>query len=291
MWHIHVDIGLRMKVDNRVLLILVCCLTLFLFPVTAFSSGLLRIALGFLCLLFFPGYALISALFPKQDTLNLIERVALGFGLSIAIVPLIGLALNYTPWGITLNPILIAVGSFIFVTSLIGIIRQQMMSGDQRFGITLDWDWSAVREMNRMSKILLALVFVATLALAGLVTYSVVKPSPSPKPSEFYLLNSAGKAENYPRQVKPGSPVNIMVSVINNEVAPTAYRVKITCAGDAIKEISTGKLSQGEKWAQTVGFTLQSAGQNRKVDLQLYKEGAAEPYYKDPLYLYLDVTD
>jgi len=28
-----------------------------------------------------------------------IERVALSFGLSIAIVPLIGLVLNFTPWG------------------------------------------------------------------------------------------------------------------------------------------------------------------------------------------------
>jgi len=127
-----------MKLDNRVLLILVCCITLFLFPVTAFSSGVLRIALGFLCLLFFPGYALISALFPKRDTLSLIERVALSFAMSIAVVPLIGIALGYTPWGITLNPILIAVASFIFLASIVGIIRQQLLPDDLRFSITLN---------------------------------------------------------------------------------------------------------------------------------------------------------
>jgi len=34
-----------------------------------------------------------------------IERVALAFGLSIAIVPLLGLVLNFTPWGIRLTPL------------------------------------------------------------------------------------------------------------------------------------------------------------------------------------------
>ena len=100
---------MHMKLDNRVLLTMVCCFTLFLFPLTAFSAGPLRIALSFICLLFFPGYALISALFPRQGTLSLLERSVLSIGLSIAIVPLIGLALNYTPWGIRLDPILIAV--------------------------------------------------------------------------------------------------------------------------------------------------------------------------------------
>jgi uncharacterized membrane protein len=280
-----------MKWDNRVLLILVCCLTLFLFPVTAFSAGLPRIALGYLCLLFFPGYALISALFPKQGTLSMLERTALSFGLSIAVVPLIGLALSYTPWGIRLNPILIAVAAFIFAMAIAGILRQQLLPEDQRFAITLNLNWSAMRDMNRMTRALLVLVVVATLALAGLVAYAAVKPSLNPQPSEFYILNSEGKAENYPRQVKTGSPVNIMLTVVNHEMAATSYRIKIVNAGATIKEITTNELSPGEKWAEQVSFSLQSAGLNQKVDFQLYKDGSAEPYFKEPLYLYLDVSD
>jgi len=38
-----------------------------------------------------------AALFPGKDDLDGIERIALSFGLSIAVVPLMGLALNYTP--------------------------------------------------------------------------------------------------------------------------------------------------------------------------------------------------
>jgi len=272
-------------------LILLCCLTLFLFPVTAFATGPLRIALSFICLLFFPGYALVSALFPRQGTLSLLERSVLSIGLSIAIVPLIGLALNYTPWGIRLNPILIAVASFIFAAALAGIIRQQLLPAEQRFSITLDWSWSAIPGMSRASKILAMLVFAAVLALAGLGIYQLVKLPPVQQPTEFYILNPEGKAQDYPRQVKPGSPVNVMVTVINNEAVPAEYRVRITCAGVTLKEAPAGKLAPGQKWAEQVSFALQSAGLNRKVDFQLYKDVAPEPYFREPLYLYIDVAD
>ena len=66
-----------------------------------------RIILGLPLVLFLPGYSLIAALFAGKDDLDGIERVALSFGLSIAVVPLFGLALNYTPFGIRLTPVLI----------------------------------------------------------------------------------------------------------------------------------------------------------------------------------------
>ena len=61
----------------------------------------LRAVLGFILVLFVPGYVFVSALFPGRDELNGIERLALSIGLSICIVIFIGIALNYTPWGIT----------------------------------------------------------------------------------------------------------------------------------------------------------------------------------------------
>ena len=60
----------------------------------------LRVVLALPLMLFIPGYCVIAALFPKDGDINLIERFVLSFGLSIAIVPLIGLGLNFTPWGI-----------------------------------------------------------------------------------------------------------------------------------------------------------------------------------------------
>ena len=121
-----------MKVDNRKILIAVIVATLVLFAAIIFTSGALRITLGLLSILFFPGYTLLSALFPKQDSIGGIERIALSFGLSIAVTPIIGLILNYTPWGITLYPILISITLFILVTSTIAWYRQWTLPPNER---------------------------------------------------------------------------------------------------------------------------------------------------------------
>jgi hypothetical protein len=89
-------------------------LTIYILPsIEPFS--ILRIIIGFIFVLFIPGYALNNLLFPnKHDT---IENVAFSIGFSLAIVPLIGLILNYTPLGIRLDPIVLLIS----ITS-IGII-------------------------------------------------------------------------------------------------------------------------------------------------------------------------
>ena len=66
-----------------------------------------RIILGFPLLLFLPGYSLICAVFPKKNH-DGSEKIALSVTLSIAIIILIGLALNYTPWRIRTTPFLLA---------------------------------------------------------------------------------------------------------------------------------------------------------------------------------------
>ncbi len=71
-----------------------------------------RYVLGTLFVLYMPGMALIEALYPREEELSPLERLALSIGLSLAVVPLIGLVLNYTPWGIRLNPILASLTMF-----------------------------------------------------------------------------------------------------------------------------------------------------------------------------------
>jgi len=81
-----------------ILLTLLCIPFVLIPPLNEISP--IRIILGLPLVLFLPGYSLIATLFPRKDDLDAIERIALSFGLSIAIVPLLGLALNYTPFGI-----------------------------------------------------------------------------------------------------------------------------------------------------------------------------------------------
>ena len=87
-----------------------------------------RIILGLPLVLFLPGYALIAALFPRKDDLDGIERVALSFGLSIAIVPLLGLALNYTPFGIRLSPVFTVLSVFTISLAICAYVRRRRIT-------------------------------------------------------------------------------------------------------------------------------------------------------------------
>jgi uncharacterized membrane protein len=81
--------------------------------------------------LFLPGYAFIKMLFPQKlpiatssEEMDNIERIALSLGMSLAIVPIIGLTLNYTPWGIRLTPIVPSLFALTLIFAAIAVARE-----------------------------------------------------------------------------------------------------------------------------------------------------------------------
>ena len=100
--------------------------------------------LGIIFVLWLPGYTFIKALFPahvpiKTSTENLetIERIALSLGMSIALVPIIGLLLYYTPWGISLTPIVLSLLALTLVFATAAITREhQTKTKTQAYSIT-----------------------------------------------------------------------------------------------------------------------------------------------------------
>jgi len=84
----------------------------------------LRYVLGTVLVLFLPGYALVEALYPRGDELSPLERLALSIGLSLALVPLVGLVLNYTPFGIRLYPVLASLSLLTLGLTFIGAWRK-----------------------------------------------------------------------------------------------------------------------------------------------------------------------
>jgi len=90
----------------------------------------IRWVLGSLFVLFIPGYVTVEALFPKGRELDTIERFALSIGLSLALVPLVGLLLNYTPWGIRLNPIVISLTLLTVGLAIVALAREYRLSSE-----------------------------------------------------------------------------------------------------------------------------------------------------------------
>jgi len=85
--------------------------------------------------LFIPGYALIAAFFPARGDLDGIERVALSFGLSIAVTPLIGLRSTTRPGGIRLDPILVSLTLFSLAMAAVAWYRRLLLPADERFSV------------------------------------------------------------------------------------------------------------------------------------------------------------
>jgi len=102
-------------------------ITFFTMIIVFIADGLtmlspLRYVLGTVFVLFLPGYSLVKALYPGRQ-LRPLEESALSIGLSLALVPLIGLILNYTPWGIRLVPVTISLGLTTTALSIFGAYR------------------------------------------------------------------------------------------------------------------------------------------------------------------------
>lgn len=143
--------------------------------------------------------------------------------------------------------------------------------------------------MPRWDKALSISLVVAILVVLGGIVYFAITPQPSEKFTEFYILGSQGKADNYPQQVIVGANVDVIIGVVNHEYQPATYRIRITINGVRNKEISVGTLAQEQKWEQKISFVAQLPGDKQKVEFWLYKDNGVEPYLKDPLRLYIDV--
>jgi hypothetical protein len=89
----------------------------------AYPLVLLRWVAGSVFVLLLPGYVTLRALFPKRE-LDDVENFALSLGLSLALVPLISLVLNYTPWGITLNALILSLTLYVVIVGFAAAARR-----------------------------------------------------------------------------------------------------------------------------------------------------------------------
>ncbi len=88
----------------------------------AFPMVYARYLFGSFFVLFLPGYSLVKVLFTDRE-LDIVERVALSIGLSLALVPLAGLLLNYTPWGIRTTPVTLSLLGLTVVFASAAVVR------------------------------------------------------------------------------------------------------------------------------------------------------------------------
>jgi uncharacterized membrane protein len=197
------------------------------------SATPVRIVLAIPIVLFIPGYCLIAALFPKNNDIDLLERIALSIGLSIVILPMIGFALNFTPVGIRLDQIVFSLTLFTWEMILVAYYRRTRLPPDERFRIPFFEIAGTIRKeifpedikrVNRLFSVVLSLAIIIALIM---IVYLIAVPREGDRSSEFYILGEHKMAAGYPELIIPEQEYPIYIGVVNHEYRNMTYTIEI----------------------------------------------------------------
>lgn len=210
-----------------------------------------RSAVGLFAILFAPGYALVSALFPKQNSrtaifediragvtraegrVTAVERVLLALGISVGLVPLIGLGLNYTPRGVDSSILLVSTGSVTLVLTVAAAVRRQRTPPSERFdpnvsGFTRN-AFGQLKAVQARSNLTLVVIIGFLVASAG-IGFAVLDADRGEQFTSLYLLSEDPEtgesiAGEYPDEITRGETGNVTIGMTNNEGERVDYTV------------------------------------------------------------------
>ena len=252
--------------------------------------------LAIILVLFAPGYALVAALFPNERQLDWINRLVLSFGLSIAVVPLLGLTLNFTSFGLRAPAVVTTIALFTVLVSAGAWWRRMRLPAKDRLSATISLALPAWKEYSPRDRILAMVLAVCMIAAAGTVSYVVVAPRPREPVTEFYLLGPSGSASGYPTNLTVSQLGSVIIGIANHEAASVDYTVRIDLVGVRIVYNATSGsnetaevnrtswstfnviLADGQNWTRPYTFQINFTG-IWKIQFLLFKDGnLASPY-------------
>lgn len=263
------------------------------------NGTIIRPVLGISMVLFLPGYALAAAVFPGKKDVGGIERAVLSFGLSIAMVPMVGLALNYTQWGVRLDPTIVCVTILTLIFVLVANKRRHDIPEEGRFSIDFLGAYRSINsetigDKTRIDKALTVVLIVALLLITSMTAYVIAMPGHDEKYTEFYLLGPEGMAENYPYKYILGDEKTVIVGIANHESRNMTY--DLVASLDDLNNSTTVKLysesimlPENEVWEKAINVTPDLVGINMKMEFLLYADGNMSAPYKE-CHLLVNVT-
>lgn len=282
------------------------------FAIRGGVEGLARVALVVPFVVFVPGYALVAAVYPRRSdptavphfddetqppgryAVGGVERFALSVVVSVAVVPMVAAVANFTPWGITLFPVLAGVCIATAVFTLAAAVARLLATPEERFAIS-PWSLGRIgtvlfgprRDDGTTVRALNVLLVVSMLLVVASAGYAATQEPKTDQFTELYLVSDdggkKGSPPSYDGTLNRGQSQSYTVAIENREGERTRYtvviqlqRIETTDSGVRVK--SADRLGAFEKtvgnretYNHTHEVTPTTSGENLRIAYLLYK--------------------
>jgi uncharacterized membrane protein len=221
-----------------------------LLAVVDVASPVVRAIVGFPLLFLAPGYAMVSVFFPRASPIEStgstpligqtrdvtdVERAALAFGLSVALLPLLGLVVAVLSWGFTTSTVVATVGGFVLVGVAIAAVRRARIPLQDRYRFRLGRLLGAVRAaifgsgsaVHTAANVVLVVSLLLALTSVG---YALVSPQQGEQYTDLQLLTEDDSGElvaGTPSTVEPSNSIPFTTAIGNQEGQDMDYTVVV----------------------------------------------------------------
>lgn len=284
----------------------------------------LRIVLGVPFTLIVPGYAIVATLFPEaggsqsdagDSGIDGLERVVFSIGMSVVVVPLSGLGLTFTPWGIRLVPVVLVVAAVTVVAAVAAAWRRRALPSNERFRVPIGTWYRTGRDGflapdSRVDVLVNAVLIVSLLVAVASVAYAVAIPPDGEQFTELYLVSEDDgnlTASDYPDQFVRGEGQSVVLGIENHERESVEYTVVVQLqrVDVAANDTRVAERRQLDRLNVTLGpgetahrdheIAPETTGENLRVQYLLYRgEPPAEPTAENAyrtVHLWIDVEE
>lgn len=299
--------------------------------VVPFQETILRPLLALPLLFFVPGYALLAALFPARHDAHTtdgltgvertsgaqqiawVERLALSFGASIVLLPILGVVLAVAGLPMTASTVVLSLGVFAVLGMAVGTVRRWQLPPEARFRVPYErWvERGRASVTGSRRDVLVNLVLALSIVLAaGGFAYALAAPNDGSAYTEFVLLSEDDDGElvtsGYPEDVTVGEPTELVLGLENYEGETVEYTVvvvleRVDTVGEEVTVVESERVGHvtttvepGETVHERYAVEPSMTGEDLRLSYYLYQDDPpAEPSSEsaaEHLFIWIDVS-
>lgn len=288
----------------------------------------LRAALAIPFVLFLPGYAVTAALFPRGvDTLRTderhrpfedatagalrtSERVALSFGVSLVVLPALGVVHSVAGIGFSTPSLLGTLNAVILLGLGVGLVRRFQAPRRERLSFAPGtWSTRAKTRLasgTRADTVLTVALIAGVVVATGSLGFALVAPGDGESYTTVKLLteNESGDlvTDGYPESLSSGESASLVLGVENHEHAQTDYtvvtEVQSVRADDGSLRVDEEReldrrsqtVAAGETWYSEQSVAPGLTGEDVRVVFLVYRGEAPDDATRANAYRYVDLS-